>query len=94
MSLQPHFYTSLNFLLNEIVELVPISIHKIKSTLAEVVYCSNEGIDHSDVKFDTLFAEIFTFEEKFQNEHCDANPQLISQACFRPRPHITRTKCW
>jgi len=52
---------------NEIVQLVPFSIHKIKSTFTEVVNCSHESIDHSDVEFHTLFAEIFTFAEKFQN---------------------------
>jgi len=87
VSLQPHFYMSLHFLLNELLLLVPISIHKIKSTLTEAVNCSHERIDHSDVEFHTLFAEIFTFAEKCQNEPCDINLQLISQACSRLRPH-------
>ena len=54
LSYQPPLYVSIHFLLHELVQLVLILLHEIKSTRTQVVDSSNESLNYPDEEFHTL----------------------------------------
>ena len=66
LSHQPPLYVSIYFLLHELVQLVLILLHKIKSTRTQVVDGSNESLEHADEDLDTLLQKYSPLQKIFK----------------------------
>ena len=66
LSHQPPLYVSIYFLLHELVQLVLILLHEIKSTRTQVVDGSNESLEHADEDLDTLLQKYSPLQKIFK----------------------------
>ena len=61
----------IHFLLHELVQLVLILLHKIKSTRPRVVDGSNESLEHDDEDLDTLLQKYSPLQKIFKKSSVD-----------------------
>ena len=91
LSHQPPLYVSIHFLLHELVQLVLILLHEIKSTRTQVVDGSNESLEHADEDLDTLLRKYSPLQKIFKKSSVHGSPEILLLPFQNLLTHISYT---